>query len=49
MSNLQIPRIKKLKMFTLFVSMATKLSNRQRFYKNNVISKQIILLLQREL
>ena len=29
--------------------MATKLSNRQRFYKNIVISKQIILLLQREI
>ena len=49
MSNLQILRIKKLKMFTFLVSMATKLSNRQRFYQNNVFSKQIILLLQREL
>ena len=46
MSALQMQKIKNLKMFKVFVSMATKLSNRQNFYKNTVISKQIILLLQ---
>ena len=41
MSDLPIPKIKELKIFKVFVSMATKLSNRQRFYKNTVISKQL--------
>ena len=44
-----MPRIKEPQMFEIFVSMTTKLSNHQRFYKNIVISKQIILLLQREI
>ena len=33
MSDLQMPPIKKLKMFIFFVSMATELPDRQRFYK----------------
>ena len=33
MSDLQMPRIKKLKNFIIFVSMATELPDRQRFYK----------------
>ena len=41
MSDLQMPKIKELQIFKVFVSMATKLSNRQRFYKTTVISKQI--------
>ena len=49
MSDLQMQKLKNLKMFKVFVSMATKLSNRQRFYKNTVISKQIILLPQRDI
>ena len=46
-----MPIIRELKIFKVFVSMATKLPNRQRFYKNTVISKQItcILPLQREI
>ena len=43
--NFTNAKIKNVKMFKVFVSMATKLSNRQRFYKNTVTSKQIILLL----
>ena len=46
MSDLQMPRIKKLKMFRIFVSMATELPDHQKFYKNTAISKEIILLLQ---
>ena len=34
MSDLQMPRIKELKMFKVFVSMATKLSKRHRFLQN---------------
>ena len=33
MSGLQMQRIKKLKMFIIFVSMATELTDRQKFYK----------------
>ena len=33
-------------MFIMFVSMATELSDRQRFYENSANLKQIILLLQ---
>ena len=36
-------------MFKIFVSMAMELSDRQRFYKNAAISKQIFLLLQTEI
>ena len=51
MSDLQMSKIKVLKIFKASVSMATKLSNRQRFNKTTVISKQIIciLLLHREI
>ena len=41
MSDLQMPKIKELKIFKVFVSMATKLSNRQRFYKNTVIQSKL--------
>ena len=41
MSDLQMQKIKELQIFKVFVSMATKLSNRQIFYKTAVISKQI--------
>ena len=33
-------------MFIMFVSIATELSDRQRFYENSANLKQIILLLQ---
>ena len=33
MSDLQVPLIKKLKMFIMFVSMATELTDRQNFTK----------------
>ena len=33
MSDLQMPLIKKLKIFIIFVSMATELADRQKFYK----------------
>ena len=46
MSDLQMQKIKNLKMFIIFVSMATELPGHQKFYKNTVISKQIILPLQ---
>ena len=39
----------KLKMFISFVSVATELSDRQRIYKNTIISKQIILLVHTEI
>ena len=41
-----MPRIKNLKMFIFFVSMATELPDHQKFYKNTAISKQIILLVK---
>ena len=46
MPDLQVPRIKNLKMFIIFVSMAMELLDHQKFYKNTAISKQIILLVQ---
>ena len=46
MPDLQVPRIKNLKMFIIFVSMAMELLDHQKFYKNAAISKQIILLVQ---
>ena len=33
MSDLQMPPLKTLKMFIIFVSMATELADRQKFYK----------------
>ena len=50
MSGLQIPWIKKLKMFIIFVSMATELTNWQsEILQNTPNSKQIILLMQTEI
>ena len=39
MSDLQMLKIKELKIVKVFVSMETKLSNHQRFYKKNCNSK----------
>ena len=48
MSGLQMPWIKKLKMFIIFVSMATELTDPSEILQNTPISKQIILLMQTE-
>ena len=48
MSDLQIPWIKKLKMFIIFVSMPTELTDRQNFTKTAILM-QIILFLQTEI
>ena len=40
---------KKLKMFIVFVSMATELTDHQNFKKNTAILMQFILFLQKEI
>ena len=49
MSDLLMSRKIKLKILKKNVSMTTKVSSRQTFYKNTASSKQIILVLQREI
>ena len=48
MSDLQMPWMKKIKMFIIFVSMATELTDRQNLQKTAILM-QIIMFLQTEI